>query len=231
MLPLSTNFSLMIETMKINVLLSLCLFVLLSSCDDAVVVTEQLPFESGKPFKTLPSEISGTYVNNACNDELSLLYEKVDAVRISQKKSLLNISLIDDLDKISCVLKYDLSTDKVYLGECFISNMEFIDGQDAKVFQQDEKIYLNIQDFYSDGWLFVIIELINVDRIKITISTYNTQQYEKEKYDYGKNKSLLVRERKGMNDLVFNVEENYDEFEKILNDDKLLHSCIFEKQE
>jgi len=216
---------------KIYVLFSLCLVVLFSSCDDAVFVTEPLPFSDRENVEILPEYISGNYEHSSCNSNSSLLKE-VSKLSIRQENSMIYLNTTK-LKTPLCNFKIDLSTNKLYLGKCGY-NFGFVDGQDIKVFKRGEKIYFNTSLKFTDKWSFIIIEPMTGDRISVTLSTYNKRQFEEQKYNYESNENFFDTKNRGERgqymDIIF---DNVDDakFVEILNDKKLLHSCIFKKQD
>lgn len=199
----------------------LFLLILLSSCENKLYVKEPLPFTDKPSLQILPNNINGVYIQSSCNNINTNNYPLVSYARKVSIEQVGNVLFLDfdGLGEFAC----DLSKNIVALRNDETGVLGNIHEKEIKVFEHDEKIYFNVDRYGYNSWEFVIIEPMDSGGIKVITSEYSKEQFNEQKYSY-ESRNLY---ESGGNLRLANLD--FENFEEILNDGKLLNSCIFKK--
>jgi len=205
---------------KIYFLFSISFVILSSSCAYQVLITEPISFSGSTTVESMPDDILGTYTISSSNHK-NFFLSHTNEISISESKNILNINGTHQQQ-----LMFDFRTNIAYS----ISGgpLTILHGKELKVFSRDENIYVSIP--HRDGyWYFMVIEPMAGDRIKVTYSGFNEDEFKENKYFYETNENFINYVSKDSNKLIFNF-TNEDKFEKILNDGKLFRSFVLTKK-
>jgi len=202
---------------KIYLLLAICLIFLTSSCSKRVLTTEPIPSSNRTILENIPDGILGKYTISSRNHHYPL-HPKGEEIFVYENENVLHID-----SEHGAKFMFDFRSNIAYASGG--GPVELLHGKELKIFTQDKNIYVNAP--YEDGyWYFIVIKPMTGDRLKVIFSRFHEGEFEKNKYAYETNENFISCSD---DKLIFDV-VNADEFEKILDDGKLLTSFILKKK-